>query len=297
MPTIFVNFTTSGDDADSKLDKKLTTENFIEGLEEHTSEMDKEVKLFKKFINFVKTKNIKILEAGGLPFYGTFKVDEIDAERLKKAKIVFEAEYSDDPKKLPIGFFIDKFSDDKFGNDASELIGKRDDTPIFEVEMDEDEIEEKSSLLNLSEVIHDHSENHNEEDEDFSPGTLVVDVKQVGEHQYSFNLIVADLNEDPLEVKFDREKGQFEYKCNECDNVHIETLPSVFRSLKTTTALLSNLIAMIRNPKELGLALEFIDHDLRLLQNLLVFDYALNDDEGLVKDDEEDEDINDENDE
>lgn len=272
---------------------ELKPENFVENLEAYAKRLEAKAKEFKTFAKFIKTKKVKILETKGFAYSGSFCVDDIDTARLEKAGLVIDLN-KDLPDELlstneTPTFYIDAELDEVLDKlDKADLILDKE-TQFNIANIEEDEIEEQSSLLNLVELLKDVEvpEKTEDEDDDFSPGTLVVDVKQVGEHQYSFNLTVADLNNDPVEVKFNREKGIFEYKCGTCDDTHTETIASVFRSLKTTNALLSNLIAMIQDPKELAVALEFIDHDLRLLQHLVAFDYALSDNEGVVKEDDD----------
>jgi len=74
-------------------------------------------------------------------------------------------------------------------------------------------------------------------------------------------------------------KNLFKYKCDTCNAWHFESLKSVYRSLKTTSALLSNLIVIAEeNHKEFSIALDYINNDLHLLQSLLELDYAIDDD-------------------
>jgi len=267
---------------------ELKPESFAKNLEDYSKKLETTAKEFKAFAKFIKSKKIKILSAKGYPYAGSFSVDDIDTGRLEKAGLVVDLNKDQDtPVSIPT-FYLDEDLDKelkKLDLVDTEITSKG--YPFTDIQ--EEEIEEQSSLLNLVELLKNTEDPDSIEtlDEDFLPGTLVVDVKQVGDHQYSFNLTVADLNDDPINVKFKREEGIFEYKCGSCEELHTETIASVFRSLKTTSALLSNLIAMIKNPKELVVALEFIDHDLRLLQSLVAFDYALDDNEGVVKDDDE----------
>ena len=129
------------------------------------------------------------------------------------------------------------------------------------------------------------AENHDEEDEDDDKiGQVGIEIEQIDETKFNFNLTIADLNKNPTLVQFDRERCVFKYQCGACDSWHYESLESVYRSLKTANALFSNLMVMTRDCKELLAAFDFVDHDLRLLQALLRFDYALEDDE----EDEED---------
>jgi len=276
---------------------EINPENLVETMEAYVKRLEKTAKDFKNITKYLKTKKIKILGAKGFPYAGKFSVDEIDVARLKKEGLIVDM--TENPTMDNPAIYLDEDLDEAI----SDLDVTSDEMPIIQellnqaphptIDISEDEIEEKSSLVNLSQILSVSGPTSFDEDEEFAPGTLVVDVRQVGEHEYSFNLTVADLNDDPTDVKFNREKAQFEYKCGGCEELHIESISSVYRSLKTTTALLSNLMAMIKKPKELAIAIEFIDHDLRLLQNLVAFDYALDDHEGEVtdEDDEDDEDF------
>lgn len=275
--------------------EELNSSNFFETISEYTAHLEKTAKEFKTLVKFLKSKKIKVLAAKGYPYVGSFSVDDIDLARLKKEGFVVDM--TESPNTENPTFYIDEELDKEFKD--SDIIDEEF-TPVRNIDgyspptvnLDEDEIEEKSSLVNLGQILReaDAPVLIKDADDEFTPGTIVVDVQQLGDHQYSFNLTVADLNDDPIDVKFNREKAQFEYKCGSCEETHVESIASVFRSLKTTGALLSNLVAMIKKPKELAVALDFIDHDLRLLQSLVAFDYALSDDEGLVDDDDEDND-------
>lgn len=275
MPEIYTNFPFESSEFKPK--------NFVKSFEDYIEHLEKTIKTYKSFVKYVKAKKIKILKTKGFPYAGSFTIDDIDAGRLKKAKLVKDIENEGESKSSPV-FYLDENLDEVLFEMNDEL-----DILPPTIDVDEEDIEEKTELLNLSEVIKGPEIQTQNKDEKFSPGTVIVEVSQVGDHQYSFNLTVADLNEDPRDVKFNREKSQFEYKCNSCESIHIEPLSSVFKSLKTTSALLSNLVAMIPDPKELAIALEFIDHDLRLLQSLVSFDYALEDEDEAKNDSEDDE--------
>jgi len=147
--------------------------------------------------------------------------------------------------------------------------------PDFEIELDEEPepFGEHSSCISLKEIIGAFDE----EDEPIKIGHIGIDVQQIDETKFNFNLTIADLNKNPVLIQFDRENCVFKYQCGSCDTWHHESLESIYRSLKTANALLSNLMVMSKESKELLAAIDFIDHDLRLLQALLRFDYALED--------------------
>ena len=162
------------------------------------------------------------------------------------------------------------------------FIDEEDSFGIEEIDIDLDEIfPEETNTFNLAEKL----KMPDFEDPLFMPGNMIIDVKKIDKDKYSFNLAMADLNDHPKHVNYIREKSLFEYNCGECSNTHYESLDSIYTSLKTANAILSNLIEMTRDSRELSTALEFIDSDLRLLQWLLKLDYALEDD--YEEDDEE----------
>jgi hypothetical protein len=297
---------------------ELKPESLLENFENHADKLESIARHYRKLVSFIREKNIEILETHGSVNEGRFLVDEIDTGRLKQAGCVVDfGEHRDDD---PV-FYTDETLD-KIINDIDDMDGFDDET-IKEIEIllddDDDEIEvndvcyesklevevfknsisEISRVVNIKEIF---SEDLSEikKPSDVIPGFIGIDVTRTGERKFTFNLVTADLMGNPSIIKFDRGKCLFKYKCSTCDQWHYESLDSVFRSLKTATALLSNLIKMIDiDHKEFAIALDFIDHDLRLLQPLLKFDYALDDlddsvadlgDEEFEFDDDEDDD-------
>jgi hypothetical protein len=161
--------------------------------------------------------------------------------------------------------------------EAIQALIENEDFDIAQIDIiiDDDPPTEKAQKFNLGK----HLVEEVSPEPSFTPGDMIIEFEQIDESRYSFNLIIADLNEQFPKVNYIREKSLFEYDCGDCDTKHLQTLDSCFRSLKSANAILSHLIAMTQESKELSTALEFIDTDLRLLQWLLKCDYALNDGE------------------
>jgi len=293
--------------------KELNTNNFVEAFEEYAKRLEDVANSYRKLVTYVKTKKIKITEAKGYANGGHFSVDEIDTARLKQEGIVID--FADSPAltENPT-FYIDTNLDAVLKDTLDELEGldentsysykdfeedlediEEDDTSelteeehaaLFkfiddndfgienlDIELDEP-FPERTSSFNLAEIL---KKTPDFEDPLFAPGNIIIDVRKIDEDKYSFNLAMADLCSHPKKVNYIREKSLFEYECGDCDATHYESLDSIYTSLRTANAILSNLIEMTRDSRELSTALEFVDSDLRLLQWLLRFDYALED--------------------
>lgn len=298
--------------------KELNTNNFVEAFEEYANRLEDVAKSYRKLVTYVKTKKIKITEAQGYANGGHFSVDEIDTARLKQEGIVIDFADSPEITENPT-FYIDtnldavledtldeldeldentSYSHKDFEEDLEEeddeltedehaalfkFINDNESFGIEELDIELDEIfPERTTSFNLAEILK-NTDFEDPEDSVFAPGNIIIDVKKIDDDKYSFNLAMADLNSHPKKVNYIREKSLFEYECGDCDATHFESLASIYTSLRTANAILSNLIEMTRDSRELSTALEFVDSDLRLLQWLLRFDYA------LENDDEEDE--------
>jgi len=153
-------------------------------------------------------------------------------------------------------------------DDEEEFVGQ------IEINLDDEIFSESTQFFNISEVL----EIPEVEEGSLRPGDVSTEVKKIEEQKFSFNLVIADLQDDISTVEFVRDNSHFKYKCKSCDEWHIESLESAYRSLKIANALLSNLALLTSNHRELSTAIDFIDHDLRLIQHLLKCDYALDDD-------------------
>ena len=278
----------------------ITPENFVDVFESYANRLEDMAKNYRSLVKCVKSKNIKIVEAQGTAHGGHFSVDEIDTQRLKSEGLVID--FAEQPAAENPVFYIDSVLDEvlddtleklaEFDPDFEKMADNildtifidedeelEDDEEIKQIDIDfadiDDEHEEfpdGHTHFNLSEKISDFG------DDSFAPGDMVIDVKKIGDNQYTFNLTMADLGESPTNVNYMRDKEIFEFECGECDATHFESLDSVYRSLKTANAVFSNLVEMTKDFRELSAALEFIDSDLRLLQWLIKFDYALEDD-------------------
>jgi hypothetical protein len=286
--------------------EEINPENFIQVFETYADKLEEMAKDYRNLTKIVKTKNIKIIDAHGFAHGGHFSVDEIDTGRLKKEGVVID--YAEQPSEDNAVFYVDTELDsvledaieqlEEFDPDFEEMtdsimdkifneedrslteeeealihdIIDEDNFDIEQIDIDFDEIfPERSSHFNLSEKIGNFS------DDNFSPGNMIIEVKKIDEDRFTFNLTMADLGDSPTKINYMRDKSIFEYECNDCDATHFESLDSIYRSLKTANAILSNLIEMTKDFRELSAALEFIDSDLRLLQWLLRLDYALED--------------------
>jgi len=290
---------------------ELNPENLLESFENYAANLEEMATKYKKLVKFIRTKKIKILEAHGHSHGGFFQVDEIDTNRLKKAGFVIDfADELEDDDNMPT-FYVDSELEEEMKDIAEELEAE------FEFEADESDeeihphkaeieetelfagilepdfeipkifemeikgkLEDKDTYFSLKDVIAAFKE-----DDDLKAGQIGVEIKNVDGVKFDFNLSIADLNRNPTHVQFDREECVFKYQCGSCDSWHFESLASVYKSLKTANALFSNLMVMTKSCKEVLVAFDFVDHDLRLLQSLLRFDYALDDD-----DDDDDED-------
>jgi len=295
--------------------EEINPENFIQVFESYADKLEEMAKDYRSLTKIVKTKKIKIIDAHGFAHGGHFSVDEIDTGRLKKEGIVIDfaekscidnpvfymdteldnvlegaieqlEEFDPDFEDMTDTIMSKIFGEDGVDDDRSlteeeesliqEIIDEENfDIEEIDIEFDdidfEDIFPEKCSHFNLSQKIKIFS------DDNFAPGNMIIEVKKIDEDRFTFNLTMADLNESPTSINYMRDKSIFEYECNDCDETHFESLDSVYRSLKTANAILSNLIEMTKDFRELSAALEFIDSDLRLLQWLIRLDYAIPD--------------------
>lgn len=277
---------------------ELNSKNLLQSFEEYASKLEEMAKSYKKIVKLIRTKKIKILEAQGYPHGGFFRVDDIDTNRLKQAGAV--TDFSDELEKKedqkPVFYIDTEFEEvmEELHDESCEMHPHKMEIQetemfssilepdfeipeVFEVEINEDPFTEKDTCFSLKEVFSSF-----EEDEDIKVGQVGIEIEQIDETKFNFNLTIADLNKNPTLVQFDRERCVFKYQCGACDSWHYETLESVYRSLKTANALFSNLMVMAKDCKELLAAFDFVDHDLRLLQALLRFDYALEDEEDFL---------------
>jgi hypothetical protein len=121
--------------------------------------------------------------------------------------------------------------------------------------------------------------NEDPPEDDSILGTVQVGVEPIDDERAYFHIIVPDVGPEFRQISFDREKCRFKYKCEGCPKWHYVTLESVYRSSRTASALISNVIGLTQHEQDVSTALEAVDRDLRLLQNLIREDYAISDDE------------------
>jgi hypothetical protein len=264
--------------------EELTSENFTEAFDVYAAKLEKLTKVFKNFSKYVKKHTIQVKNVDGYSSSGTFEVDEIDAGRLKKAGFVVDYEELESEPEIP-AFYIDKNLDAVLQDTAESLenLGKFPDQPA-QVSLEfptlpEGELEE-TLTFNLAEVLDPDIELEG----DLLPGHMVLQVFPQDGDSHKFNLIMLDFYSDPAEFKLDRERMVFCYKEKDDDEWREKPIQEVFHSLKTANALLSNIVIMVRENPFLFETLGSLDQDLRFLQQLLAFDYAL--DENDDKSDE-----------
>ena len=212
-------------------------------------------------------------------FYIDSELEQVIEESIEKL-----AEFDPDFEEMAdtiMGRIYEEDEDDDFDDDhvytAADFFGDEDDEEIEQINVDfKDTIPGDGEYVefNLADKLHGA-----EDDDDFYPGNMAIEIKDVAEDAFVFNLKMADLGEPPNEVKYGRKEGIFEYKCSECDAPHFTNIDSVYRSLKIACSILSNLAEMT-DYKVLGDAINYLDVNLRLLQWLVALDYAIEDDEG-----------------
>lgn len=277
--------------------EELNEDNFCESFEAYAKKLENMAKLYKKFSKYLKTKDVKILNADGFPHSGSFDIDDIDVARLKKAGFVVDHAEEDGSKDQV--FYIDEKLDALIEQAMS---NKQIAQMVIPVHPDDEEASD-----------HEHDHDHDHEDEDGEYATLVnlLDVcnpdidganiradtvllgfAPVSEDKVAFEFRVNDFNQHEVTADFDRETQTFTYKCDSCEEEHQKEISQLYKSLKTATALIGNLAIMSTEHPELAAALDTIDDELRMLQKLLSFDYAIEDDDddlpGIGEDIDED---------
>lgn len=295
MTTIYTSSFVSG--------SELTPEGFPDQLVEHAGRLEQIAEEYRKLAKYIQEKNVKIIDAKGLPHGGSFEVDEIDTGRLKQAGFV--TDFADNPEDKEPPFYIDteldavleeerlEFGEDSYYDDyegdsydddeiseeqrTARMFGtdySDDLDPDFESEVDfGEELSAKSSTFKLHELLSQDED----EDEDSILGTIEIAVTHIDEDRFAFHIVIPDIGPKYRHISFDREKSYFKYKMEGSSEWQYETLESVYRSTRTASALLSNIVGLTQDSKELSAALEFVDRDLRLLQNLIREDYAIED--------------------
>lgn len=280
---------------------ELTPEGFPEQLVEHAEKLEQIAEQYRQLSKYIQDKNIQIIDAKGLPHGGSFEVDDIDTGRLKQAGFVVD--FADNPEDREPPFYIDteldavleeerlEFGEDSYLDYDGEISEEHETArgfgtnyldefePDFETDVDFGG-EPRSDVFKLHELLHPDDE----DDEDSALGMIEIAVTHIDEDKFAFHIVIPDIGPRYRHITFDREKSYFKYKAEGNSEWQYETLESVYRSTRTASALLSNIVGLTQDTKELSAALEFVDRDLRLLQSLIREDYAIDDnDKGIPR--------------
>ena len=111
---------------------------------------------------------------------------------------------------------------------------------------------------------------------EFPPATSFINIvtESLEKDKWTFNIGISDIGYNVKSVDFDRLKCSFTFLCDACEDLHVSDLKSVYTSLSTAIALISNVTAFSPN-NEFIIAFDYINRDLRLLKTLLELDYAV----------------------
>lgn len=258
--------------------EELTEESFTDSFDIYAGKLEKLTKVFKGFSKYIKKHDIKVKNVDGFSSSGSFEVDDIDAARLKKAGFVVDyAEIEAEPE-IP-AFYIDKNLDAVLEETREQLENMElPQNPQLTINFPEvpDTEEAETLTFNLTDVL----DSDIELEGDLVPGHIVLQVFPHEEDHHKYNLMMLDFYSDPQEFKIDREKMIFSYREKDEEEWKEKPLVDVLSSLKTANALISNIVIMVRENPFLFETLSSLDQDLRFLQQLIVFDYALDDTTG-----------------
>jgi len=221
----------------------------------------------------MRSEGIQVEEVNGVPFGGSFKVSEDDAKKLMSKGLVADCSepgYLDykEPENIPI-FYIDTKLDEMF-KDRDSFTGLPTvslNIPSFsQPEQDDFGLSgDKQIVIDLGKMLNDFP---------IASSFINIDTESLEEDKWSFNIGIADIGYIVKEIDFDRAKCSFTFLCDACEDLHKSNLKSVYTSLSTGIALLSNIIAYSSN-REFIIAFDYINRDLRLLKTLLELDYAV----------------------
>jgi len=250
-------------------DDPLETNTLPDDLESCAAKYENMAEQYRHMARYMREKQIKIIEASGHAYCGTFTVDDIDTQRLKESGHVVDID--DQPTAHNPLFSIDAEFDRILDDMDSKPMWNDIADKIQESEVQHGEDQKETSTYDLANMLIKQTPDF----EESGPGAINLEVTKVAEGHYLFNLHIQDLGEDPTTVAFNRRTGEFHYDCGSCNTTHVQNIKSVYGSLKTASALLSNFVYMIKGSKEFGLAITAIDEDLRLLRHLVAFDYGV----------------------
>ena len=263
MPIIYMNsFLYSGE---------LSSENFLTHLDDHSRDLSNISSMFSDLTSYMRSEGIQVEEVSGVPFGGSFKVSEEDAKKLMSKGLVAdcsEPEYLEEPENIPI-FYIDTKLDEMFEH-RDAFMG----LPMVSLNVPSFSNTESNDygLSEAKEVVIDLGKMF----KDFPIATMFIniDTESLEEDKWSFNIGITDIGYSLKEVDFDRTKCSFTFLCDACKDLHKSNLKSIYTSLSTGIALISNIIAYSSN-REFIIAFDYINRDLRLLKTLLELDYAV----------------------
>jgi len=251
---------------------ELDSSNLLEEFEKCAKKLESMAQEYRAMAAFIKSKDIKLLDAEGYSQCGSFTVDEVDRGRLVSSGQVIDC--SDLAGGSDALFSIDETLDEALDELDSEEMAKN---VMEEIEKQENDSRGIApNTYQLDSILMRQKEVAEFDDND---GAINLEVTRTEDGHYIFNLSVTDMGSEMPLIAFDREKGEFQYHCGSCDAKHVQTLEAVYRSLRLTCSLMSNFAYMCRHNKEFSMALTAIDDDLRLLTHLVGFDYALEEDD------------------
>jgi len=199
-------------------------------------------------------------------FYTDKELDEIVDSGVKtvedllsseeKLKLLDEAPGSDDDDILPEGVTIDEDGVVHIDFNLPETLHK-----------DSEDVKVNYSINDFA---------HESNGEPF----MSLHTKKISEDQFELSFSVKETRFDSPMISFDRNNNIFKYKCVDCDDWHEVELVQIFRNLRQAAAFMANIAdGSMHLNKYLTTALGTISDDLRLLQYLIKFDYAIETDD------------------
>ena len=269
MPIIYMNsFLYSGE---------LSKTNFLTHLDDHSRDLSNISSMFSDLTSYMRSEGIKVEEVAGVPFGGSFKVSDEDAKKLMSKGLVADCSEPDyqeykEPENIPI-FYIDTKLDEMIESRDSFLGLPTVSLNIPSFSNSESNLEsndyglsgDKQVVIDLGKMLKDFP---------IASSFINIDTESLEEDKWSFNIGISDIGYTVKEINFDRSKCSFTFLCDACEDLHKSNLKSVYTSLSTGIALLSNIIAYSSN-REFIIAFDYINRDLRLLKTLLELDYAV----------------------